>query len=117
MRRIGRPGYTGLQTWLQNSGSQVGVQDVLSCRSLHSSTPSCKKEKASKEQGKEQQAKIAKLMKMVIPETPVRPNRTPEELADAAVRAKEYSRQCMRAMRAAQNRHKEMARLRWVPSF
>jgi hypothetical protein len=92
-------------------------QGLVSHRSLHSSNASGnvgrRNPRKEVEKGKEQQAKIAKLMQKIIPEVPKKPKRTPEELADAAARAKEYSRQCMRTIRDMQNRQRERTKLRY----
>lgn len=111
LRKAGQPAPVSLQAW-SRVADQFRVQELVSCRSLHSSKPAGARKNPQAEQGKEQQAKTAKLMQRVIPEVPNCPKRTPEELADAAGRAKDYSRQCMRALRTLQNQQKERTRLR-----
>lgn len=117
IRKAGQPAQANVQAW-NNILGQYGLPELVSCQSLHSSQPpNAKGRFAQAEQGKEQQAKAAKAIQKVLPEISTRPTRTPEELADAAARAKEYSRQCMRALRAFQSRQKERTKLRCAVFF
>lgn len=119
LRKAGQPSTAKVQAWNSILG-QYRLPELVSSQSLHSSQRSSAKGAKGRfgaEQGKEQQAKTAKAMQRVLPEVSTRPTRTPEELADASARAKEYSRQCMRAMRAFQSRQKERTKLRCALVF
>ena len=101
--------YAWEHAWIQPAPTSPAC---ASC-GLHSSAASFARPEA--ERGKAQQAEIAAKLEKIAPQQTKPPKRSPEQLAEAAQRAKEYSRRSMKALRQVQADQKLRLKLRCVP--
>jgi hypothetical protein len=92
---------------LSSSTSSARIALPSLAAQLHTSAALCAvPEKAQKAKAKERAAANAAQLEKVAPQQVQRPERSPEQLADAAARVKEYSRRCMADLRRHQHDQK-----------
>lgn len=99
-----------LRAWEHAWTRASQVPGCPSCSGLHTSAAS--RARPEVERGRAQQAEIQSRLEKIEPQRVKQPKRSPEELAEAARRAKDYSRRSMHALRQAQAEQKQRLKLR-----
>ena len=93
-------------------GQSVSAAVAGRPRCLHTTGQASAAGDKERQQGKDKLAKHMEVLERMAPQKVKRPDRSPEELAEAKRRVQEYSRKCMHAHRQLQTQQKQRVKCR-----